>query len=119
MAKYLVVFTDNHGEEFDVHGFKVMTEKEVNDFEDLAMSITWSFDYYANSECLYYLNGEDFLSRIDFKEITKEEYDVFIKVFGGDFGTFIGEEYLKSILDVETESDEEDNEDWDNDNNDY
>lgn len=114
MARYLAIFTDNHGEEFDVHGFKVMTEKEINYFEELATSITWNFDYYANSECLSYSNGEDFLSRIEFKEITKDEYDTFNKLFGGEFGTFIGEEYLQSILDGEVESDEEDEEDeWD------
>ena len=115
MARYLVIFTDNHGEEFDVHGFKVMTEKEVNEFEELATSITWGFEYYANSECLYYSNGEDFLSRIEFKEITKDEYEMFNKIFGGEFGTFIGEEYLQSILDVESELDEEDEDEepWD------
>jgi len=114
MARYLAIFIDNHGEEFDVHGFKIMTEKEVNDFEDIATSITWSFEYYANSECLYYSNGEDLLSRIEFKEITKDEYDTFNKIFGGEFGTFIGEEYLQSILDGEAELDEEsDEEEWD------
>jgi len=108
MGMYLVIFTDNHGEEFDVHGFKVMTEKEVNEFEELASSITWGFEYYANSESLYYSNGEDFLSRIDFKEISKDEFNMFKKIFGGEFGTFITEDYLKSILDIEAELDEED-----------
>lgn len=119
MAKYLVIFTDNHGEEFDVHGFKVMTEKEVNEFEDLASSITWPFEYYANSECLVYSNGEDFLSRIEIKEITKDVYDMFNKIFGGEFGTFIGEEYLRTILDVESDEDDMNN-DWENvDDDDY
>ena len=114
MARYLAIFTDNHGEEFDVHGFKIMTEREVNDFEELATSITWGFEYYANSECLSYSNGEDFLSRIEFKEITKDEYDALNKIFGGEFGTFIGEEYLQSILDGESELDEDEDEDeWD------
>ena len=113
MARYLAIFTDNHGEEFDVHGFKIMTDREIIDFEDIATSITWSFEYYANSESLYYSNGEDFLSRIEFKEISKDEYDMFNKIFGGEFGTFIGEKYLQSILDGEIESDEEsDDEDW-------
>lgn len=114
MARYLAIFSDNHGEEFDVHGFKIMTEREINDFEELATSITWGFEYYANSECLSYSNGEDFLSRIEFKEISKDEYDTLNKIFGGEFGTFIGEEYLQSILDGEAELDEEENEDeWD------
>ena len=115
MARYLAIFTDNHGEEFDVHGFKIMTEKEVNKFEEIASSITWDFEYYANSESLSYSNGDDFLSRIEFKEITKEEYDVINKVFGGEFGTFISEDYLQNILDGEEENDEDniDDDDYD------
>ena len=119
MAKYLALFTDNHGEEFDIHGFKIMSEKDVTNFEELASSITWEFNYYANSECLSYSNGEDFLSRIDFKEISKDEYQALDKVFGGEFGIFIREEYLQSVLDGESENEEEQNDESDyNDNND-
>jgi hypothetical protein len=113
MARYLAIFTDNHGEEFDVHGFKIMTEKEVNKFEEIASSITWDFEYHANTESLVYSNGDDFLSRIEFKEITKDEYEVINKVFGGEFGTFISEDYLQNILDGEEESDEDDYDDDD------
>ncbi len=101
MARYLAIFNDNHGEEFDVHGFKIMTDKEQARFEELSTSITWEFAYYANTESLNYSNGEDFLAKIEFKEITKTEYDALEKVFGGEFGTFISEEYLISILDSE------------------
>jgi len=115
MARYLAIFTDNHGEEFDVHGFKIMTEKEVAIFEEIATNITWEFAYYANSESLNYSNGDDFLSRIEFKEITKDEYDAIEKVFGGEFGTFISEEYLQTVLDGEDENEGygEDDEDYD------
>jgi len=108
MARYLAIFQDNHGEEFDVHGFKIMTEKEVNKFEELASSITWDFSFHANSESLNYSNGEDFLSRIEFREITKDDFDAFEKVFDGEFGTFIGEEYLQTILNGEINEIDED-----------
>jgi hypothetical protein len=115
MCKYLVIFSDNHGDEFDVSGFKLMSEKESDRFEDLASSINFEFNYYANAECLTYSNGEDFLSRFEFKLISNDEYDKLNKLFAGEFGTFIGEEYLKNVL----QGDEEDNEDFDiNDNND-
>lgn len=103
MPSYLAIFTDNHGEEFDVNGFKIMTDKEQARFEEIASSITWEFVYYANSETLNYSNGEEFLSRIEFKEITKAEYNILEKVFGGNFGTFIGEEYLVTILHGDTD----------------
>jgi len=115
MAKYLAIFTDNHGEEFDVHGFKIMTEKELYRFEELANNITWEFSYYANNESLFYSNGDDFLSRIEFKEISKTEYETLQKVFDGEFGTFIGEEYLQTVLDGEDETDE----DYENDEENY
>lgn len=103
MAKYLAIFTDNHGEEFDVHGFRIMTDKEQTRFEELASSITWDFAYYANTETLNYSNGEDFLSRMEFKEISNAEYNTLEKVFNGEFGTFIGEEYLVTILHGESD----------------
>jgi len=112
MVRYLAIFTDNHGEEFDVNGFKIMLEKEVNDFEELATSITWEFQYYANSESLTYRNGEDLFSRIEFKEISKNVYESLDKVFGGQFGTFIGEEYLKHILNDEIGGKNNDENDW-------
>ena len=112
MAKYLAIFQDNHGEEFDVHGFKIMTEKEVSKFEELASSITWDFSFHANSESLNYSNGEDFLSRIEFREISKDDYDSFEKVFDGEFGTFIGEGYLQTILDGETDESDDEEDDY-------
>jgi hypothetical protein len=93
-----------------------MSEKEADRFEELANNINFEFDYYANSECLSYSNGEDFLSRIEFKSITNEEYDKLNKLFGNQFGIFIGEDYLKNVL---TGDDEETNEDDDNDDDDY
>ncbi len=118
MARYIAIFTDNHNEEFDIHGFKIMTEREVEKFEELAMSITWEFSYRANDESLIYLSGEDLLSKIEFKEISKTEYDSLDKTFGGEFGTFIGEEYLESIIDDE-EGPDDTEEDWDDEENDY
>ena len=118
MAKYLALFTDNHGEEFDVHGFKIMTGKEMSKFEEIASNITWEFEFYANSECLVYSNGDDLLSRIEFKEITNDEYDVIQKVFGGEFGTFINEDYLQVVLDGDNSYDE-DEDSYDEDDDSY
>lgn len=108
MARYLVTFNDNHGDEFDVNGFTIMTDREVDEFEELASSITWEFVFYANTESLNFSNGEDFLSRIEYKEIDKDQYAVLEKIFGGEFGTFISTEYLQTILDGAAELDAED-----------
>ena len=112
MVKYMVIFSDNHGEEFDVNGFRLMTEKEADRFEELANNINFEFHYYANSECLSYSNGEDFLSRIEFKLVTNDEYESLDRLFGGQFGIFIGEDYLKTVLQGENDEINDEEEDW-------
>lgn len=119
MARYLAIFTDNINGEFDVNGFKIMTDKEASNFEELANSITWEFYYYADKDYLYYSSGEDFLTRIEFKEISKDQYDAYDKTLGGEFGVFVNEAFLqKEVLDQQEEIDEDDEED-DDFNNDY
>lgn len=122
MGRYLAIFSDNYNGEFDVSGFRTMTEKEVNKFEELATSITWEFSYYADKDYLYYTSGEDFLTRIEYKEITKEQYDLIEKTLKGEFGFFIGLEYLehevKEQMD-EIEEDEESEEEDEKESDDY
>lgn len=116
MGKYIVIFKDNHKDEFDVNGFKLMTEKESDKYEELALSINYEFEFWANNECLTYVNGEDLLSRIEFKSISNEEYDSLDKLFGGEFGTFISEDFLNTILDGADEDNDVD-ESYDDDDN--
>jgi hypothetical protein len=116
MAKYLVTFNDIYND-VDITGFSVMTEKEVESFEKLAESITWNFVYPLNNNGeLEFSSGEDLLSRIDFKEISNEEYKVLNKVFNEPYSVFITEEFLQELLDEEEDFDsdeeEEEDDDW-------
>lgn len=113
MARYLVTFNDVHNDEFEVYGFRIMNQKETTSFEELASSITTEFSFYANKDYLWYANGEDFLTRIELKELTTLEYETLDRVFNSEFGTFISEEYLQSIIDGEGDEPEEE-EDFDN-----
>lgn len=101
MAKYLAIYEDSFSSTLEVYGFMIMTEKELNKYEELAQSITWEFNYFTSDEdtVITYSNGEDLLNRISFKEITKEEHTTLDKLFDGSFGNFPGEEFLESILD--------------------
>jgi hypothetical protein len=114
MAKYLVTFNDQYND-VELHGFKIMTDKEVESFEELASSITWSFIYPLNGGELEFSNGEDLLSRLEFKEISNEEYKVLSKTFDEEFGVFVTAEYLEEIISEEDDflDDEEDDEDED------
>lgn len=112
MIKFLVTFTDTL-DDIEINGFTVMTEKEVNSFEETAMSITWPFVYAMGQDELEFSSGDDFLSRIDFKEITNEEVKSLKKLFGDSFGVFIDEAFLEEVIGYEDESDFDDDEDDD------
>jgi hypothetical protein len=119
MAKFLATFNDVI-DEIELHGFIIMSEKEMNDYEELATSITWPFTYKLGEDQveLEYNSGEDLLSRIDFKEITNEESKMFKKLFNNEFGVFIDSNFLDEIAEEESDSDEED-EDYDDEDEDY
>ena len=112
MTKFLVTFTDTL-DDIEINGFTVMTEKEVNSFEETAMSITWPFVYAMGQDELEFSSGDDLLSRIDFKEITNEEVKSLKKLFGDSFGVFIDEAFLEEVIGYEDESDFDDDEEDD------
>lgn len=116
MAKYLAKFSDML-EEIEISGFIIMNDKEVENFEELALSITWDFTYTFGEDNefeLQYSDGEDFLSRIEFKEITADEARLLKRLFNNEFGIFIDEEFLEKVIGDE-DSDDFDDEDDDDD----
>jgi hypothetical protein len=112
MAKYLVTFNDQYND-VELHGFKIMTDKEVESFEELASSITWSFIYPLNVGELEFSSGEDLLSRLEFKEISNDEYKVLSKTFDEEFGVFVTAEYLEEIISEEDDFSDDEEEDED------
>ena len=112
MAKFLLTFTDTL-DEIEINGFTVMSEKEVENFEELAASINWSFVYKLGTEELEFSSGEDLLSRIEFKEITNEEAKTFKRLFNNEFGVFITESFLEEVIGDEDEIDFDDEDDID------
>ena len=117
MAKYLAKFSDMI-DEIEISGFIVMSGTEVENFEELALSITWEFKYPVGGDEnfeLEYSSGEDLLSRVEFKELNPEEAKTLKRLFNDEFGTFIGEEFLEQIIGDEEDSDfDDDDEDDDN-----
>lgn len=112
MAKFIAIFNDTIND-VEVNGFYVMTDKEVDEYEELAYSITWPFTYNIGEYELEFSNGDELLSKIDFKELTFEESKSLKNIFNNKFGFFIDLDYLETIVDEEDddyddESDEED-----------
>jgi hypothetical protein len=112
MAKFLVTFTDTL-DDIEINGFTVMTEKEYESFEETAMSITWPFVYAMGQDELEFSSGDDFLSRIETKEITNEEAKSLKRLFGDLFGVFIDEGFLEEVIGDEDDSDFDEDEDID------
>ena len=112
MAKFLAIFNDTI-DEIEVNGFIVMTEREVEEYEELALSITWPFTHNMGEDELEFSSGEDLLSKTEFKEITNDEAKVMKKLFNNEFGIIIGFDTLENIVDEEEDDFDEDEEDDD------
>jgi hypothetical protein len=124
MAKILAIYNDsveNTDIQVDVNGFIIMTNKEMEDYEEIASSITWPFTYKFNELEFEFANGEDLLTRIDFREISNEEAKAFKRLFNDEFGIFISEDELHTIIGDEEDLDEEsvDNDYYDEEDEDY
>lgn len=116
MAKYLAKFSSVVNE-IEINGFVVMNEREVENFEELALSITWDFVYEFGEDNQFQIefsDGEDLLSRIEFKEINLDEAKIIKRLFNNEFGTFIGEAFLEEVIGEEdSEFDDDDDNDID------
>jgi hypothetical protein len=116
MAKYLAKFS-SMVDEIEISGFIIMNDNEVENFEELALSITWDFVYKFGEDeelQLEFSDGEDLLSRIEFKEVSDVEAKALKRLFNNEFGVFIGEEFLSRVIGKE-DSDFEDEDDDDDD----
>jgi len=116
MAKFIAIFSDIIND-VEVNGFSVMTDKEADEYEELAYSITWPFIYKVGDYEIEFSNGDELLSKIDFKELTFEESKSLKTIFNNKFGFFINLDYLKTIVEEEEEDlksdDESDDEGYD------
>lgn len=112
MAKFIATFNDTI-DDIELNGFKVLTEKDVEEFENMAYSITWPFKFKIGEYSLEYSSGEDLLSKIDFREISFDESKTLKKLFNNEFGFFIGLDFLESIVEEEEDYNDNDNNDED------
>jgi hypothetical protein len=116
MAKYLAMFSDTI-DEIEINGFVIMTDKEVETYEEMANSISWPFVYNIGEDELEFTSGEDLLTRIDFKEISTEEAKMMKRLFNDEFGVFVDEGFLLEIIGEEEDDYDEDDYDEDLDDN--
>lgn len=107
MAKYLATFSDTI-DEIEINGFVIMTDKDVETYEEMASSIAWPFVYNVGEDELEFTSGEDLLTRIEFKEISTEEAKMMKRLFNNEFGVFISEGFLAEVIGDEDDDEFED-----------
>ena len=107
MAKYLATFSDTI-DEIEINGFVIMTDKDVETYEEMASSIAWPFVYNVGEDELEFTSGEDLLTRIEFKEISTEEAKMMKRLFNNEFGVFIDEGFLAEVIGEEDDDEFED-----------
>lgn len=97
MKYYLLNFTDNYADEFDVYGFKVLTQEEyekgkINSEEAFKMRLENVRSNHKRDKCVEisfgtnewveYYKFEDYMKTIKVTEINEDEYNVLAKLFG-------------------------------------
>jgi len=92
----------------EINGFSLMTSKEVDDYEQLANSITWSFNYELGDNELEFTDGEHLIDSIQFKEISSEESKCIFRLFNGEFSSFISFDELRTIIGEKDDDDDDD-----------
>jgi hypothetical protein len=113
MAKYLATFSDVI-DETEINGFTIMSDKEIEKLEELASSITWAIYYkFDNGSELEYSDGEDLISRIEFKLLSASDVETIGKLFNDSFGVLLGWIFIKYYNDVDDEEDIEDDDEDD------
>lgn len=97
MKYYLLNFTDNYADEFDVYGFKVLTEEEYlkqkesseKAFE-LRLEAAKNSKYgpndcveigFGTNESVEFYSFENYMDSIKVMEINEDEYNVLAKLF--------------------------------------
>lgn len=103
---YLLTFSGNYADEFDLNEFTTMSGETVINFVEYLKSYEEYFEVcFGTNEELSFDDGNDLLNQIDVKEITEEEFDVINKLFGGGFGDAGVFDYVTDSL---SEIDDED-----------
>lgn len=122
MSKLLLVtFDDNYADEFNIYGFKVMYERDFLKMMDRTRDIiegNSSTEYYfGTNEYVQYSSFEEYENALTIKEITQDEADTLLKLFGEpgrvlvNFGHFIDPTEYEDDYDWDEEWEDEEDED--------
>jgi hypothetical protein len=108
---YLVKYEDNWADEFDIYGFEIFNQRQfdflnvvINDIRKVG-----DFEYYfGTNEYIDYTSVQGVRNALEFKEISKEEFETLKKlglgVYGEDFASSLVERYVDHLEEEEFEA---------------
>lgn len=87
---YLVKYSDNYADEFDIQGFRLFTETEYNEWDaEVCKLYYWPATYqFGTNEDITYEDFDSYRYKIDVLEISEERYNFMSKCFGTTYGNF-------------------------------
>ena len=107
--KYLLEFSDNYGDEFDMNEFTTMDGVSVIRMINSLSTYQKNIEiYFGTNESFTYNDGKDLLNTIRIKEISETEYNVLQNLFGGSYNSNIFNYIEEKFYEDEDSSDEED-----------
>jgi hypothetical protein len=81
----LLICEKNWADEFDTHGFMVVTDKQWDYYQKVVNALEYPQEVcFGSNECHEFNSPNDFFRSIKVVEITKEESDILIRLFSGE-----------------------------------
>jgi hypothetical protein len=89
MSFHLAIFKKDWADEFDVYGFKVLTDLELQYIESLRNNDTEVYFGFGSNESWDDVPVSELVGDLNISEITEQEYNSLVKQFmGTEFGIF-------------------------------
>ena len=85
---YLVKYTDNYADEFDVYGLALLTDTDRKYFNNLEQEDLPITHYIGTNEEITYEHLNKLLRCYTWIEITELEYKLLDRLIGSDYGRF-------------------------------
>lgn len=87
MKKHLVIFNEDWADEFDMHGFEVMDDEELEAFNNGIDNAKYPVEAgFGTNESFIWETPDEVRQAFTITEISAIEVGVLTKLFDGDFG---------------------------------
>jgi hypothetical protein len=90
MKQYLIKFSGDYADEFDVQGFRVLREDQYAEFVERVKNAQYPQEvYFGTNEYIEFYSASSYLSGLEVEEISDNEAEVLLGLFGDEYGTFL------------------------------